>query len=226
MSGNRLAALCAALGCLALPVSASAETTATPSSPASTPAVSAPASAHVKLAWQDVGGSPPFALVGRRIVVRATVTPYVAGQALDVSFYLDGRRAATKVASVLPIGNGAGRVRVGFWSRYAGLAQARVSHSATTQQAAFSARSAGVRLVHADLGPGAHDQSVRLLQSELNALHYAVPLTGVFDEGTGQALIAYRKVTGLERVPYAGRQVFEELARHAGGFHVRYRSDG
>ena len=41
---------------------------------------------------------------------------------------------------------------------------------------------------------------MRLLQSELNALHFVVPLSGVFDEATGRALIAYRKMTGLARV--------------------------
>jgi peptidoglycan hydrolase-like protein with peptidoglycan-binding domain len=226
MSRNRLVALWAVLVCLAAaPASAAAEAAATPSSPSSTPIASAPAGAQVKLDLQDVGGSPLFALVGRRIVVRATVTPYLAGQTLDVGFYLDGRLLEMKAVSVLPVGHGAGQARVSFSSRYAGLMQARVSHSATTQQAAFSARSAGVRFVHANLGPGAHDQSVRLLQSELNALHYAVPLSGSFDEGTGQALIAYRKMTGLERIPYAGKQVFELLARHAGSFHVRYPRD-
>jgi hypothetical protein len=67
---------------------------------------------------------------------------------------------------------------------------------------------------------------VRLLQSELGVLHYAVPLSGVLDEGTGRALIAFRKMTGLERVPYASRQVFERLERGAGSFHVRYPRDG
>ena len=33
-------------------------------------------------------------------------------------------------------------------------------------------------------------------------------------------------MTGLERIPYAGREVFELLARRAGSFHVRYPSDG
>jgi peptidoglycan hydrolase-like protein with peptidoglycan-binding domain len=222
MSGNRLLALPAALLCFAaVPALAAAQTAVAPSSPTSTPT----ASAHVKLTLQDVGGNPLFALVGRRIVMRATVSPYVAGQTLDVRFYLDGRLLELKVVSELPVGNGAGQVRVGFSSRYAGLVQARVSHAATTQQAAFSARSVGVRVVHANLSPGAHEESVRVLQSELNELHYAVPLTGSFDEGTGQALIAYRKMTGLERSPYAGRHVFELLARHAGSFHVRYRSD-
>ena len=57
---------------------------------------------------------------------------------------------------------------------------------------------------------------MRLLQSELDVLHYAVPLSGVFDEGTGRALIAYRKMTGLERIAYAGPQVFERCSAAPG----------
>jgi peptidoglycan hydrolase-like protein with peptidoglycan-binding domain len=181
---------------------------------------------QVKLTFRGVGGSPPFALVGRRIVLRGVVTPYVAGQSVSVSFYVDGQPMGTKVASVLAAGAGTGRFDVGFSSSYAGLVQVRVAHAASAQQGAFSARLGGVRYVHPNLGLGARGQSVRLLQSELSALHYAVPLTGVLDEGTGQALIAYRKMTGLARIPYAGRQVFEMLARRAGSFHVRYPGDG
>jgi peptidoglycan hydrolase-like protein with peptidoglycan-binding domain len=80
--------------------------------------------------------------------------------------------------------------------------------------------------VNPSIGAGAQGQSVLLLQWELNALHYAVSLTGVFDEGTALALIAYRKVTGLELVPDAGRRVFELLERGAGSFHVSYPRDG
>jgi peptidoglycan hydrolase-like protein with peptidoglycan-binding domain len=127
---------------------------------------------------------------------------------------------------VLPGRGGAGQFQVVFSSRTAGLLQARVAHAATPQQGAFSASAPSVRFVNANLGLGARGQSVRLLQSELDELHYAVPLSGVLDEGTGRALIAYRKMTGLERIPYAGRQVFELLRRGAGKFHVRYRSDG
>ena len=67
-----------------------------------------------------------------------------------------------------------------------------------------------------DLGPGAQGPSVRLLQSELNALHYVVPLDGVFDEATGRAVIAYRKVTGLARVAPPNAHVFELLAARSG----------
>ncbi len=230
MSSNRLAVLCATLACLAIvPASAAAEgavaSTPPPGSP-STPGAPSPVAGKVKLSLRGLGGSPLFALVGSRIAVRGVITPYVAGQSVSVGLYLDGRQVAMKVLSVLPVGNGEGRFDVAFSSRYAGLAQTRVVHAASAQQDAFSARSAAFRLVHPKLGLGAQGQSVRLLQSELNVLHYAVPLTGVLDEGTGQALVAYRKMTGLERIPYAGKQVFDLLARRTGSFHVRYVGDG
>ena len=180
----------------------------------------------MRLALARAGGSPPFALTGGRIVVRGTVAPYVAGQTVQVSFSLDGRRVGLENVSVLPGRGGVGGFRVGFSSRAAGLLRARVVHVATPQQAAFGASAPGVRFVNPNVTPGAHGQSVRLLQSELDALHYAVPLSGTFDEGTGRALVAYRKMTGLERVPDTGRRVFELLARGAGAFHVRYRGDG
>jgi peptidoglycan hydrolase-like protein with peptidoglycan-binding domain len=194
--------------------------------PPPAPPVTAPVAGALELQLEKVGGSPPFALVGGRIVVRGIVKPYVAGQTVKVSFYLEGRKVGVESVGVLAGRGGVGRFRVGFSSRQGGLLQARVAHYATPQQGAFSGRSPGVRFVNANLGPGAQGQSVRLLQSELDVLHYAVPLTGVLDEGTGRALIAYRKMTGLQRIPYAGRAVFQRLAHGAGKFHVRYPGDG
>jgi peptidoglycan hydrolase-like protein with peptidoglycan-binding domain len=143
-----------------------------------------------------------------------------------VSIYRDGRKVAVDRVDVVAVGNGSGRFRVSYSSRSPGLVQARAAHYANAQQSAFSARSPGVRFVQVNLGPGARGDSVRLLQSELNVLHYAVPLSGAFDEGTGRALVAYRKMTGLERTAYAGRRVFELLAHGAGAFRARYARDG
>lgn len=195
-----------------------------PSVPAPSP--TAPAAGQLSLKLQRVGGSPPFAPVGRRIEFKGAVTPYVAGQTVKVSFYRDGHKVDVTVAPVLPARNGTGQFGVSFTSRYAGRVQARAVHYATPQQAEFSAHAPSVQIVNVNLGLGSQGQSVRLLQAELDALHYAVPLNGTFEEGTGRALVAYRKMTGLERIPSAGRQVFELLERGAGKFHVRYRGDG
>ena len=190
------------------------------------PPAPAPPAGTMKLVLQRAGGKPPFAIVGRRVTVRGIVSPYVAGQKVKVSFYREGKKVGVRRLGIAPLGNGAGQFHVSFSSINAGAMQARAAHYATPQQAAFSARSPKVQFVNTNLGPGASGRSVRLLQSELNALHYAVPLGGSFDEATGRALIAYRKMTGLERSAYAGTRVFELLGRGAGAFHVRYPHDG
>jgi hypothetical protein len=193
--------------------------------PAGVPSTSAVAG-RLQLVLLRVGGSPPFAPLGGRIVVGGIVWPYVGGQSVKVSIYRDGRKVAVERMAIRAQGNGAGRFRVSYSSRNAGLVQVRAAHYLTPQQALFSARSPGVRFVEENLSPGSQGQSVRLLQSELDVLHYAVPLSGSFDEGTGRALVAYRKMTGLERIPRAGAGVFALLARGAGRFQVHAPRDG
>jgi peptidoglycan hydrolase-like protein with peptidoglycan-binding domain len=230
---SRPAAACAAFLCMAaLPAAANA-TAPVPSVPvAPTPPVVTPPPAptpvagKIKLVLQKLGGKPHFAITDAPIVVRGVVIPYVAGQSVKVSFYRDGRKVGVKTLSVLAIGNGAGQFHLHFSSAKAGLLQVRAAHYATAQQLAFSGRSASLRVADPNVSPGSGSPSVRLMQSELSQLHFEVPLSGVFDEATGRALVAYRKMTGLERVPEAGRQVFKLLLRGAGTFTVRYPHDG
>jgi peptidoglycan hydrolase-like protein with peptidoglycan-binding domain len=213
--------------------SASAAASATPTPTTPTASIPAPpaappssASGQIKLVVQRAFGKPPFVIAGSRFVLRGIVVPYVGGQSVKVSFYRDGRKVQVKTVSVLPIGNGAGQFHIGYSSGGAGLLQARAVHYATPQQAAFSGKSEQVHVASPDLSEGARGPSVRLLQSELNALHFVVPLNGVFDEATGRAVIAFRKVTGLARVPYTNPSVFKRLQEGGGVFHVRYPGDG
>jgi lipoprotein-anchoring transpeptidase ErfK/SrfK len=180
----------------------------------------------MRLVAQHVHGNPAFALAGERIVVRGVVVPYVPGQKISVRFSRNGRKVAERAVSVLAIGNGAGQFHIGYSSAHAGLVSVLAEHAATTQMAPFSAQPLRVRIVPAVLNAGARGPAVRLLQSELNALHYAVPLSGVFDEATGRAVIAYRKMTGRARVSSTDAQMFQLLQRGAGRFRVRYPGDG
>jgi peptidoglycan hydrolase-like protein with peptidoglycan-binding domain len=222
---------------LACVTSASAATTPTPK-PTSTPAAAAPvapapaapatssATGQVKLVVQRAFGKPPFVIAGSRLVVRGIVVPYVGGQKVKVSFYREGRKVEVKTVSVLAIGNGAGQFHIGYSSGSAGIVQARAVHYATPEQVAFAGKSEEVHVASPNLSQGASGPSVRLLQSELNALHFVVPLNGVFDEATGRAVIAFRKMTGLSRVPYTDPSVFRRLQEGGGVFHVRYPGDG
>src|SRR5437660_4751945 len=186
----RLLAVGAAVLTRVLPASAAATLAPPPPVPPVTPppvpppvppppvAPPAPPAPHMKLELQRVGGLPLFALMGSRIVVRGVVTPYVAGQKVKVSFYRESRKVGVKIVSALPMRNGSGQFRISFASRDAGLVQVRAAHYATAAQPLLTARSPRFRFVWPNLGPGSQGQSVRLLQSELNALHYVVPLSG------------------------------------------------
>jgi peptidoglycan hydrolase-like protein with peptidoglycan-binding domain len=206
---------------------AAAETPSAPPAPEAPPAPSAaPAPGAMKLSLRGVGGAPPFAFAGARIAYEGVIAPYVAGQQVKVSIYRFGRKISVQRLSVLPAPGGRGRFRASFRSALPGPVEIRAAHYTNAAQGAFNARAPVVRFVGPNLTPGERGQSVGLLQEELYALHYAVPLDGVFDEATGRALVAYRKMTGLARIPSAGREVFARLARHAGAFHVRYPRDG
>ena len=84
------------------------------------------------------------------------------------------------------------------------------------------------RVIHmrGSMSRGAHGPAVRLLQDELARRRYEVPVSGYFDEATGRAVLAFRKVCGLERIESANAGVFQLLREGAGHFHVRYRGDG
>ncbi len=97
-NGHRLAAACPLAVCLALP--AACPRRGTPDGPVPLPSPhrrQEPSSSCI----QKAGGKPLFAFVGRGVVVRGIVTPYVAGQAVKVELLPrwaqdrceDGRRA-------------------------------------------------------------------------------------------------------------------------------------
>jgi L,D-transpeptidase catalytic domain/Putative peptidoglycan binding domain len=167
-----------------------------------------------------------FLLTGEWMTVSGSVTPYVAGQTVLVRFALDGRGVAQRRVAVLPAAAGAGRFRLGYASPRAGVVSVSATHAATAQMGAFAARGRELRAVPADLREGARGPAVWLLQSRLGALGYAVARDGVFDEGTGQAVIAYRKVNGLARVPATDARVFRLLQAGRGRFPVRFPRDG
>jgi lipoprotein-anchoring transpeptidase ErfK/SrfK len=231
-------ALTVTASCAALVVPSLASAAETPPAPAPTPTPSTPAPApapptppapvagRIQLVIQHAFGKPPFVVAGSRMVVRGIVIPYVAEQKVKLSIYKDGRKVEVKTVSVLPVGNGAGQFHVGYSTSSEGLVKIAAVHYATPQQAAFASRSENVRFASPDLSGGDRGPSVRLLQSELNAMHFVVPLNGVFDEATGRAVIAYRKMTGLARVSSTNLTVFKKLQEGAGTFHVRYPSDG
>lgn len=98
--------------------------------------------------------------------------------------------------------------------------------AATSQSKNLHALERHATEMRGSLKLGAHGPRVLLLQDELARLRYAVPVSGRFDEATGRAVLAFRKIAGLERIESANAGVFRRLQHGAGRFHVRYPRDG
>jgi hypothetical protein len=102
----------------------------------------------------------------------------------------------------------------------------RASHRGTAAQATAVAKPRRVIGVtpHASLGD--RGPAVRLVQSRLARLRYAVARSGRFDASTARAVVAYRKMRGWSRVGIASRDVVRGLLAGRGGFKARYPSHG
>jgi hypothetical protein len=185
-----------------------------------------PAAGSMRLVLQHTHGRPARAVVGERFVVRGIVTPYLAGQQVALRIYRDGRRVLSHRVGLSPLGNGTAQFHFSYKPPHSGLVQVRAEHVATQQMAAFKAKSVSVRYEPSQLSIGAGGSAVWILQDELAALHYQVPVSGRFDEATGRAVLAFRKLTGQARLESVNSRVFQLLQEGAGSFHVRYQHDG
>jgi peptidoglycan hydrolase-like protein with peptidoglycan-binding domain len=123
-------------------------------------------------------------------------------------------------------GRRGGQFVVRFKARPGGRLRIVADHQATPQQGASRARSASVKVVRWRAGKGARGTKVVLLQRELQALGYATPLTGVYDDGTSRAVLAFRKVNNLGRDGFATTAVYDRLLRRTGAFNLRYPKAG
>lgn len=187
--------------------------------------VPAPAGS-TRLVLQHVHGHPALGVVGERFVVRGLVTPYVAGQRVVLSIYRNGRQVLSRRVSLTAFGNGAGRFHFAYKPPHSGLVQVRAEHLATPQLGAFAAKPVSVRYEPSQLRFGAGGSAVWTLQRELAALHYQVPVDGRYDAATGRAVLAFRKMTGQERIETADSRIFGLLQEGAGRYRVRFPRDG
>jgi hypothetical protein len=171
-----------------------------------------------------VGGS---ALTSRSFTARVVMRPYVAGETVTLRVYRGGKKIRVKALTPKSVDGGtAGVATLKVKSAKPGRLLLRASHRATPALGTLRAKTVGVTVVRPTAGPGARGPAVRLLQSRLAAMKYVVPRTGVYDAGTGRAVMAWRKLAGLSRTTLATSEVFAGLLKGRGKFKVRHPGDG
>jgi lipoprotein-anchoring transpeptidase ErfK/SrfK len=172
-------------------------------------------------------GADSSTLVGQAWRVRVVMQPYVPGQVANVRFYRHGRRVSAVDVPLQPSPTGkSGMAIVPFASKLPATIEIRATHLATPQAQTLVAKPVKVDVLALHAKPGSRGPAVRLLQQRLSALGYVVGQRGLYDQRTGRAVLAFRKVTGMARTTLASSEVFKALAKGKGAFPVRHPDHG
>jgi L,D-transpeptidase-like protein len=232
---RRAATALVVLASLALPAHAAAQVAPTPTptpppvvpTPTPTPPP-APATGKITLGAQGTFNKPHAAVLkGHSFTVRGVLRPYVAGEKVVLRVYRDGKKVRAANVAPKPVpGNQAAVFTLKLRGTRVSRLAIKATHEASPLLATVRSKALHVQVVSPSVSPGERGPAVRLLQSLLGRLHYAVPFSGVYDAGTQRAVVAWRKVTGATRNAVANSSVFNGLLAGRGRFHVRHPLDG
>ena len=156
--------------------------------------------------------------------VRGVLRPYVAGQQVVVRFSRDGRKLHEQVEQLTPIRGGrAGEFLTPFSSKRSGRVVVEAVHRATPELDTVRSEKVRVNVLTPSVSS---PPVVRLLQRGLARMGYAVSRSGVYDDSTARAVMAWRKVNGQARVYSASQGLVRRVLKGKGAFRPRYPKDG
>jgi peptidoglycan hydrolase-like protein with peptidoglycan-binding domain len=163
------------------------------------------------------------ALTGTSWRVRGELRPLVPGQTVVVRFFRNGRKLHEQTEQLRSIrGGAAGEFLTGFRSRSAGRVVVSAVHLATPELDTVRSEKVRVNVMRPVLG----GSITRLFQKGLARMKYAVSRTGVFDDATARAVMAYRKVNGMPRSYSASESIVRRVLAGKGAFKPKYPGDG
>jgi L,D-transpeptidase catalytic domain len=190
--------------------------------------VTKPVKASVRIYLPDAFfvSQQPVTVPGRWLHVGGVVRPFVAGQFVKINAYLGRRVIRTVRLRLIRSRDGRfGHFTGGLSSPAAGTVTVFVRHDATSTMGAFvNHRSFSVLTPSA--GFGSSGLFVRLVQLRLASLHFYLPLSGVYDAGTGWAIDAYHRLLHRGTSQALDGVTVSYLLNGWGAFPIRYPQDG
>jgi len=213
---RRLISTTALAAMLLLPgIASAAQAPAKPSGPP-------PATAKIRVGHLHGGKAEIYS----EVPVVGTVTPFVPGQHVAVTFYLDGRKLLTRNVAVRQGKGGSGTFKASIVLREGGRYAASAKHVATAALGGDETVRKSWKVSYPALHPGECDRVVKGFKKAMAALGYAAGGGSCFDGRVGREVLAYRKVNGKARTERAGKGLVEAVFEGRGGYRVRYPKAG
>ena len=211
----------------AAPALAASSSTTTTSGPPSAPAGAAAPSGHARLYLPDAFFVHEAVTVPKRTIhIVGIVRPYVPGQPVTVRAKLGNRVVKTiRVTPAASRNHSYGHFRVAVSSPASGRLTVSVEHVASPELGSFQA-SRSLAVLDEHVGFGSTGRFVQLIQQRLAALHFHVPQSGVYDQGTGLAVDAYHRLLRWGTSESLDGRTISFLLDGFGAFHVRFPHHG
>jgi hypothetical protein len=216
---SRRIALLLALAALLL-VPASAAAAAATGKPAPTPIPEA--TVKIKLGHLDGGRAQIYG----KVPVFGTISPYVPGQRVEVTFFLDGKEL---VSHKLAVGKGPGKTgsfRTSVIVREDGRYAVSATHEATAVLGGDSTVRKSWKVSFPSLHQGQCGAVVVGFKKAMRKLGYITNSGSCFGGKTGRGVLAYRKVNDMARSARAGAGLVKSVFGGKGGYKVRYPNAG
>jgi lipoprotein-anchoring transpeptidase ErfK/SrfK len=179
---------------------------------------------HIATGIRD--GHRIWVMKGQRVLIQGTRSFPDDGYA-TAGIYFKNKEIATTRSPLHGKVGAANGVFLHFTARRIGAYKAVVKVFKTADPTTpVATASLGVHVIKPKTHFGAHGRATRLLQEGLRALAYVTPVNGTYDDATGRAVLAFRKVNGMARVETPSTTIFKKLFRGKGGFTLRYPNAG
>ena len=155
-----------------------------------------------------------------------TVEPYVAGQQVDVSFYLDGRRVQHQKVTLSKGKRGVGVFRAKIRIEAAGKYAVSAKHVATPLLGADETVRKSWKVSFPSLHQGQCGDAVLGFKKAMRKLGYIANSGRCFGGKTARGVLAYRKVNEMTRSMRAGKGLVKRVFAGRGGYRVRHPGAG
>lgn len=160
------------------------------------------------------------------VPVTGTISPYVPGQRVEVTFYLNGHRLVRHRVAVSQGGGDSGSFSSSVIVREDGKYAVSAHHAATPQLGADTTVRKSWRVSFPGIHPGGCDRVVKGFKKALAEMGYVSGGGSCFNGRLGREVLAYRKVNGMDRSQKAGPGLVKKAFGGRGGYHVRYPGAG
>jgi len=161
-----------------------------------------------------------------KVPVVGTVSPFVAGQRVRVTFFRNGKRLHSRSARVRKGKGGGGVFRSAIRVTKGGKYAASAHHAATAALGADSTVRKSWKVRFPGLSQGKCGAVVVGFKKAMRKMGYIANDGRCFGGKTSRGVLAYRKVNGMTRSARAGKGLVTRVFSGRGGYRVRHPGAG